>query len=55
MASEPEFLMCLNCDTPTYDFEWVDGQLGEALCATCGNDDIDQFLSETEYEEQSGG
>jgi len=53
--SEPEYLVCLNCDTPTYVFEWENGKLTSALCQTCGNDNLDEFMSDVEYDEQSGG
>lgn len=46
----PEFLICLNCETPCYVFEWRDDQLADALCEVCGNDDPDQFAGEEEYE-----
>ena len=36
----PDYLICLNCETPCYTFEWstIDG-CKEALCTTCGNDE----------------
>ncbi|HEY0592770.1 MAG TPA: hypothetical protein VGE86_01710 [Thermoanaerobaculia bacterium] len=52
--SEPEYLICLNCDTPTYDFEWVGDKLIEAMCQTCGNDDPEEFMTDSEYDEQAG-
>src|SRR4028118_2093881 len=36
MAS-PDFVICLECETPCYMFEWTDGQLTEALCGACGH------------------
>jgi hypothetical protein len=42
MAS-PDYLYCLECDTPCYDFEWDEGVIKEALCASCGNEDVEQF------------
>lgn len=50
MAS-PDFVICLECETPCYMFEWTDGQLTEVLCGTCGNDDTDQFAAPEELEE----
>lgn len=50
MSETPEYLLCLNCETPCYVFEWFDGTLNEALCTVCGNDDTDQFMSEEEFE-----
>jgi hypothetical protein len=51
---EPEYLICLQCETPTYQFEYVNGKLSAVVCNTCGNDDITEFLTEAEYEEQTG-
>jgi hypothetical protein len=53
---EPEYLICLQCETPTYQFEYDSkGHLLTALCQTCGNDDPTDFMTEAELEEQSGG
>ena len=52
MAS-PEYLICLDCETPCYVFEWEDGELKEALCQACGNDDPDQFALPEDYDEMS--
>lgn len=46
----PEYLICVECETPTYVFEWADGKVIEAMCPVCGNDDPASFLSEEEYE-----
>ena len=50
MAS-PEYLICLDCETPCYVFEWEDGELKEALCQSCGNDEPDQFALPEDYDE----
>lgn len=42
MAS-PDYLICLECETPCYVFEWEDGKVTEVLCQACGNDDPEQF------------
>jgi hypothetical protein len=52
--SEPEYLVCLNCDTPTYVFEWENEKLISALCQTCGNDELADFMTDIDYDEQSG-
>lgn len=49
MAS-PDFLICLNCETPCYVFEWEQDKVSEALCQTCGNDDTEQFATEEEFD-----
>jgi hypothetical protein len=49
----PDYLICLECETPTYIFEWRNGTVREALCSTCGNDDPSQFITEEDYEAMS--
>ena len=51
---EPEYLICLQCETPTYQFEFLDGKLIAVVCNTCGNDDVTDFMTEAELEEQTG-
>ncbi|MCB1054410.1 MAG: hypothetical protein KDD11_02725 [Acidobacteria bacterium] len=50
MALAPEYLLCIECETPCYTFEWEEGQVVEALCLTCGNDDPAGFLSQEELD-----
>jgi hypothetical protein len=52
---EPEYMICLQCETPTYQFEFANGKLTQCVCTTCGNDDPSDFMTEAELEEQSGG
>jgi len=52
MAS-PEYVICLECESPCYDFEWHDGKLTEVLCGTCGNDDADQFATPDDFDAMS--
>ncbi|HSP34105.1 MAG TPA: hypothetical protein VLU46_07320 [Thermoanaerobaculia bacterium] len=52
---EPEYLICLQCDTPTYQFEYADGKLTTVVCNVCGNDDPTDFMTEAEYDELSEG
>ena len=49
----PDYIICLECESPVYVFEWIDGKLKEGVCTTCGNEDPSQFVTETEYEEMS--
>ena len=52
----PEYLVCLNCDTPCYVFEWTPEEgVQEALCEACGNDDPGQFATPEEFDEMAGG
>jgi hypothetical protein len=53
MSDEPEYLICLQCETPTYEFEYTNGKLSVVMCSACGNDDISDFMTEAELEEQS--
>jgi hypothetical protein len=46
----PEYLICLNCETPCYVFEYKDGELREAVCEACGNDDTEQFVTADEFD-----
>ena len=55
MSDEPEYLICLQCETPTYQFEYdSSGKLAAVVCTTCGNDDVSEFMTEAELEESSG-
>ena len=50
----PEFLICLNCESPCYVFEWHDEKVTEAICQVCGNDETDQFATEDEFDAITG-
>ena len=50
----PEYLICVECETPCYDFEFAGGEVVAAFCAACGNEDVEQFLSEEQFEELIG-
>ena len=53
---EPEYLICMQCETPTYQFEYDNkGQLTTVICTACGSDDPSEFMTENELEEMSGG
>ena len=47
----PDYVVCLECETPCYIFEWLVDRLAEALCQTCGNDDPDLFARPEDLEE----
>jgi hypothetical protein len=49
----PDYLICLECESPVYIFEWKEGITKEAVCEMCGNDDPTQFATEDEYEDLS--
>lgn len=46
----PEYVICLECESPCYVFEWQDDVIKEAVCVACGNDDPAQFGTEDEVE-----
>ncbi len=46
----PEYLICLNCETPCYVFDYKDGELQEAVCEACGNEDTEQFVTADEFD-----
>lgn len=48
--SAPEFLICLNCETPCYTFEYKEGVVTEAMCVMCGADDVDEFATEEDMD-----
>ncbi|MEP7008961.1 MAG: hypothetical protein ABJC13_01415 [Acidobacteriota bacterium] len=51
----PDYLMCLECGSPCYVFEWEGERLVEAVCAACGNEDLPLFVTPEEFEEQMTG
>ena len=50
----PDYLICLECESPCYIFEWADEKVKEATCTVCGNDEIESFATEDEYEALAG-
>ena len=48
---EPEYFICLQCEMPTYEFEFVGGKLTSITCSTCGNDDVSEFLTQGDYDD----
>lgn len=48
---EVAFIVCLNCDTPCYSFEYEERKgIVSAFCAICGNDEIKEFRLPTDDE-----
>ena len=46
----PDYIVCINCESPCYIFEWKDDQLTEAMCEVCGNEDAEEFLSPEDFD-----
>jgi hypothetical protein len=42
--AQPEYLVCLECDSPCYVFEWRNDKPYEILCEACGNEDPEVFV-----------
>lgn len=40
---EIDYLICQQCSTPCYIFEMESGEIREAQCLVCGNDDPKAF------------
>ncbi|HUF17329.1 MAG TPA: hypothetical protein VMS12_04705 [Thermoanaerobaculia bacterium] len=53
MDGEPEYLICVDCESPTYTFEWANEKIITILCDVCGNDDPSEFVTESEYEDMT--
>ena len=53
--AEPEYLICIECETPCYTFEWRNGKVAEVQCSICGADDLDDFATEEEFEAMTSG
>ena len=51
----PEYLICVECESPSYVFEWEAGEVTEAVCLVCTNDDPEQFMSEEDFDSYAGG
>jgi hypothetical protein len=48
---QPDYVVCLDCETPCYVFEWRNDKLFEALCTVCGNDNPDLFATPGDLED----
>lgn len=51
----PEYVICVECETPCYVFEWQDSVLVEAVCLVCGNDEVDHFATPDDFDSLAGG
>lgn len=47
---QPDYVICTDCDSPVYEFEWADDRVQEVVCPTCGNEDPDTFMTEEEID-----
>ncbi len=51
--AQPDYVICLECETPVYAFEWADGHVVEVTCPICGNEDSASFATEDELDEMA--
>jgi uncharacterized protein YcgI (DUF1989 family) len=47
----PDYIICLECDTPVYTFEWDGVRVKDAICTACGNEKASLFATEEVYGE----
>jgi hypothetical protein len=50
----PDYIICLECDTPVYTFEWDGNRVKDAICTACGNEKASLFTTEEAYGEMMG-
>ena len=48
---EPDYIICLECDSPNYTFDWDGTRITDAICTTCGNSKATLFTTEEAYGE----
>ncbi len=51
----PDFVLCINCESPCYVFEWKEDAIQEVMCEVCGADNPDEFATPEEFEALLGG
>jgi len=51
MVEIPDYIICLECETPVYTFEWDGVRIKEATCTACGNGKASLFTTEETYGE----
>jgi hypothetical protein len=49
--SLPDYLICLECDTPCYTFEWRNDKPYDIQCQACGNEELELFVRPDEVDE----
>ena len=49
-SNEPEYLVCIDCETPCYDFTWENGEPKEVMCMACGEDNPDIFATQEDFD-----
>ncbi len=49
-VATPDYIICLNCEAACYVFEWKDDEVTEAYCELCTSEEIDQFLTQEDFD-----
>ena len=49
-VARPDYLICLNCEAPSYVFEWENDEVTEAYCELCTSEEVDQFLTQEDFD-----
>jgi hypothetical protein len=47
----PDYIICLECESPVYVFDWDGSHITDAICTTCGNSSRSRFSTEEDYGE----
>ncbi len=48
--ARPEYLICLECESPCYVFEYKEGVVTEIMCEVCGEEEPELFATSEEFE-----
>ena len=48
--SQPDFLICMECESPCYVLEWKEGKPQDRICEACGNEDPDAFATQEDFD-----
>jgi hypothetical protein len=47
----PDYIICLECESPVYVYDWDGNRITDAICTTCGNGTMERFSTEEDYAE----
>jgi len=48
----PDYIICLECETPVYTFDWDGTRITGGICTSCGNEKPTLFVTEETYGEE---
>ncbi len=52
---QPDYIICLECQSEVEDFTWRGGEIRKATCEVCGNDDPDAFALPEDFDQEFDG